>query len=62
MPNLGIAEIKAACARSRPKSACKVGIRKATPLMKTLANSVANNAMANIDQRRAVLTLWAILT
>ena len=53
MPNLGIAEIKPALARSRPKSVCSVGIRNATPLMKTLANRVANRAMASIDQRRA---------
>ncbi len=38
-----------------PSSVCRVGIRKATPLMKTLADSVANNAMTSIDHRRAVL-------
>ena len=55
MPKLGIAEISPARARSRPMVLCRVGMRKATPLMKTLADSVANNAMTSIDQRRAVL-------
>jgi len=34
---------------------CSVGMRKAAPLMKTFAHSVALSAMTNIDQRRTEL-------
>jgi hypothetical protein len=55
MPKLGIDDSRPACARSRPRSVCSVGMRKAAPLMKTFAHSVAVSAMTNIDQRRTEL-------
>ena len=55
MPKLGIDDSRPALARSRPRSVCSVGMRKAAPLMKTFAHSVALSAMTNIDQRRTVL-------
>jgi hypothetical protein len=55
MPKLGIADTSPAFARSSPILVCRVGIRKATPLMKTFADSVANSAMTSIVHRRTVL-------
>ena len=55
MPKLGIDDSRPASARSSPRSVCRVGMRNAAPLMKTLAHSVAVSAIASIDQRRSVL-------
>ena len=54
MPKLGIDDIRPALARSSPRSVCRVGMRKATPLMNTFAHKVAVSAIASIDQRRTV--------
>src|SRR5215207_9059827 len=61
IPKLGIDDNRAAAARSRPRSVCKVGIRNAAPLMNTLANRVAVSAMTSIDQRRTVLIGPAVM-
>src|ERR1700712_1430971 len=61
MPKLGNDDIRPACARSRPRSVCRVGIMKATPLMKTLAHRVALNAIANIDHRREVPIVYDVV-
>jgi hypothetical protein len=62
MPKLGSDDIRPASARSSPSSACKVGIRKATPLMKTLAHRVAVNAIASMDHRRTVPMVLIVMT
>ena len=54
IPNAGIADTRPARARSTPGSERSVGIRKAAPLMNTLAHSVANKPTASIHQRRGV--------
>ena len=59
MPNFGIAEIRPAPARSKPKSLFSVGDQEGDPLMNTFANNVANNPIASIDQRRAVPMSWS---
>ncbi|SIJ71475.1 Uncharacterised protein [Mycobacteroides abscessus subsp. abscessus] len=56
MPKLGMADSSPALARSSPRSACRAGMRNATPLMKTFAPAVDPKAMASIAQRRAVPT------
>src|SRR5437762_305143 len=53
-PKLGIEDRRPALARSRPRSACRVGMRNAAPLMNTLAHVVEVSAMTSMDQRRAV--------
>ena len=55
MPKAGMADTSPARARSSPRSLCRVGIRKAALWVKTLADSVANNPITSIDQRRRVL-------
>ena len=55
MPNFGMAEMRPAIARSSPNSMCRVGIKKAMPLMNTLAHRVAKSPMASIDHRRRSL-------
>lgn len=52
MPKLGIAESRAASDRLMPRTSLSAGIRKAMPLMKTVAHNVAMSATASSDQRR----------
>lgn len=53
-PKLGMAASSPAAARSTPCSLRSVGMRKAAPLMNTLAHVVAVSAITSIDHRRAV--------
>ncbi len=61
-PKLGSEDSRPAPARSSPRSRCKLGMRKAAPLMNTLALVVVVSAMTSIDQRRAVLIVSVDMT
>lgn len=52
MPKLGIAESSAASARLMPRTSLRAGIRKAMPLMKTVALNVAISPVPSITHRR----------